>query len=296
MKRLACLALATSLTAFSASALALETLEDDVLASTTGQDGVTIDIGTAASGLPYSTVIHDSNGFTGFTSPGALVIGRPLAAGDHIASSITVPSGQFIKVLMDATGDVDSGTALNQPALDINISIPAGTVLHTGTLSIAKSNGLGVAVTNQSNVILNDLAITLGATSTLSLNMLLGNEVAATGTSLSQMMRVTGSLAGGLSLSNFAIRDATAVDSNGVAVRAASILIDNAGASTALDLDVQVDVIPTGIRASVVTFGTGGADINIKDIRLGDTTTTPMGTLDIKGLNVAGAILKIYGH
>lgn len=290
MNHLACWALASTLAVFSASALALEALEDEALAATTGQDGVTLSLGssTAATVIPFSTVIHDGNGITGATTPGALVIGRPLAAGDHIASSITIPSGQFINVLLDATADVDTVLAGNQPALGINISIPSGTVLHTGTLSVAKSNGGGVAISNQSNVIMNDLAITLGATT---LSVTLGNEANS-----GQMMGLTTSMTSGLALSNVAFRDASAVGANGVAIRASSIQIDNAGASTAFDADIKVDVIATGLQASVVTFGTGGADIRISDMRLGDTASTSLGTLNINGLNVAGAVLRIYGH
>jgi len=284
MKRLAQLVLAFSITVLSASALALESLEDEVLAATTGQDGVTISVTPPAGGIPFSTVIHDTDP----AIDGAIVIGRPLAAGDHIASSINT-GGLPINILLDATGDIDSVTAGNQASLGINISIPAGTVINTGTLSVAQSNGGGVAVSNQSNVIMNNLAITLGATN---LNLTLGNEVATTG----QMMRLTTTMASGLLLNNVAIRDANAVDANGVAIRASSIQIDNAGASTALDVDVQVDVISTGLQAKLVTFGTGGADITISDMRLGNTASTSMGTLNISGLNVNGGVLKIYGH
>lgn len=291
MNHLASWALASTLTVFSASALALEALEDDVLATTTGQDGVTLSLGssTAATMIPFSTVIHDGNGITGATTPGALVIGRPLPAGDHIVSSITIPSGQFINVLLDATADVDTVLAGNQPALGINISIPSGTVLHTGTLSVARSNGGGVAITNQSNVIMNDLAITLGATT---LSVTLGNEA-----NNGQMMRLSTNMTSGLALSNVAVRDASAVGANGVAIRASSIQIDNAGASTALDADIKVDVIATGLQATVVSLGgAGGADIRINDMRLGDTASTSLGTLNISGLNVTGATLRIYGH
>lgn len=291
MNHLASWALASTLTVFSASALALEALEDDVLATTTGQDGVTLSLGssTAATMIPFSTVIHDGNGITGATTPGALVIGRPLPAGDHIVSSITIPSGQFINVLLDATADVDTVLAGNQPALGINISIPSGTVLHTGTLSVARSNGGGVAITNQSNVIMNDLAITLGATT---LSVTLGNEA-----NNGQMMRLSTNMTSGLAVSNVAVRDVSAVGANGVAIRASSIQIDNAGASTALDADIKVDVIATGLQATVVSLGgAGGADIRINDMRLGDTASTSLGTLNISGLNVTGATLRIYGH
>lgn len=284
MKGLTRLVLVSSIT-LSASTYGLEAMEDEALAETTGQDGVTISITPPAGGIVMSHVIHDTDP----AIDGAIVIGRPLAAGDHIASSIVTPAGQSINILLDATGDVDTVSAGNQASMGINISIPTGTIINTGTLSVARSNGGGVAVSNQSSVIMNNLAITLGATN---LNLTLGNEVASTG----QMMRLTTNMASGLLLNNVAIRDATAVDANGVALRASSIQIDNAGASTALDVDVKVDMVPTGLQASLVTFGTGGADITISDMRLGDTASPSMGTLSVSGLNVAGGVLRIYGH
>lgn len=269
----------------STSAQALESLDDDMLAETLGQAGITVTVTPPVTGILFSTVIHDTDP----AIDGALVIGRPLAVGDHIASSINT-GGAPINILIDATGDVDTVVAGNQPSMGINITIPAGTVINTGTVSVAQSNGAGVAVSNQSNVILNNMTITLPGTMVLDLT--LGNEVATTG----QMMRLTSTMASGLSISNVAMRDATAAGANGTAVRAASVLIDNAGASTGLDLDVKVNIIPTGLQATLTTLGTGGVDIRMTDLRLGDTSSTSMGNLNILGFNANGSVLKLYGH
>lgn len=269
----------------STSAQALESLDDDMLAETLGQAGITVTVTPPVTGILFSTVIHDTDPVI----DGALVIGRPLAAGDHIASSINT-GGAPINILIDATGDVDTVVAGNQASMGINITIPAGTVINTGTVSVAQSNGAGAAVSNQSNVILNNMTITLPGTMVLDLT--LGNEVATTG----QMMRLTSAMASGLSISNVAMRDATAAGANGTAVRAASVLIDNAGASTALDLDVKVNIIPTGLQATLTTLGTGGIDIRMTDLRLGDTSSTSMGNLNILGFNANGSVLKLYGH
>lgn len=289
MKQLTRLIVATCV-ALPIPALALEALEDEVLGGTLGQAGVTVTITPPVAGYSFSTVIHDSNGFTGFTSPGALVLGNPLSAAGHTASSFST-AGNPISILIDATGDVDAGTAGNQASLGINITIPANTVINTGTLSVARSNGGGVAVTNQSPVVINNMTITLPGTTVL--DMTFGNEVATTG----QMMRVTTNMTSGLNISNFAIRDSTATDANGFGIRAASIAVTNAGAAN-LNIDARVDVVPTGLQATLTQFGSAasGVDVRMTDLRLGDTSVTSPGNLNILGLNMNGSVLRLSGH
>lgn len=289
MKRVSRLILVTC-AAIAAPALALEALDDEDLSGSLGQAGVTVTITPPVAGYTFSTVIHDSNGFTGFTSPGAIVLGNPLGVAGHTASLFST-AGSPITIDIDAAADVDAVSAGSQgAALGIKITIPANTVLNTGTLSIARSNGGGVAITNQSAVILNSMNITLPGASTLF--MTLGNE--ATG---GQMMRFGSNLTSGLSISNFALRDATAVDANGAGIRAGSIALTNAGAAN-LNVDAKIDVVPTGLQATLTQIGsaTTGVDVRMTDLRLGDTTTTSMGNLNILGLNMNGSVLKISGH
>lgn len=284
MKRLTRLAAASSIL-FSAPLLALESLDDTALAETLGQAGVTISVTPPAGGISFSTVIHDSDA----AIDGAIVLGRPLALADHIATSINT-GGNPITILLDATGDVDAGTAGNQASLGINITIPAGTVINTGTLSAAQSNGPGVAISNQTGVIINNMTITLPGTTVL--DMTLGNEVATNG----QMMRVTTNMTSGLSVSNFAIRDANAVNANGTAIRADSIAVTNASAAN-LNVDARVNVVPTGLQTTLTQFGSAsGVDIRMTNLRMGDTTTSTMGNLNILGLNMNGSVLRLYGH
>lgn len=293
MKRFSRIALA-SLIAASSSAFALESMEDEALFEATGQDGVTISITPPAGGIVFSTVIHDTDPAT----DGAIIIGNPLSAAGHTATSITTPVGQAITMLVDATGDIDAGTAGNQASLQVNITIPTGTVINTGTISAAQSNGAGVAVTNQTAAIMDNIAITLGATT---LAMTLGNEVATTG----QMMRLTSTMTGGLSLANFALRDANggngSAASGGSAIRATNIVMNDLGASTDLTLDARIDVIPTGLQVNLVQMGTlaGGMDVQFTGLRFGSTSAADnvaIGNVDIVGLNLAGTLVRIAGH
>ncbi|MDO8267707.1 MAG: hypothetical protein Q7T32_07720 [Moraxellaceae bacterium] len=291
MKHFAKLALVSAI-ALSSSAFAMEAMEDEALAETTGQDGVTISITPPAGGITMSTVIHDTDP----TVDGAIVIGNPLAAAGHTLTSVTTPVGQAINILIDATGDVDAVTAGSQASLLVSVAIPTGTVINTGSISAAQSNGAGVAVTNQTSAIMDNIAITLGATT---LDMTLGNEVATTG----QMMRLNTTMTGGLSLANFALRDANGGNgtaaSGGSAIRATNISINNAGASTDLAVDAKIDVVPTGLQLNMVTLGTGGMDMSITGLRLGSTSATDnvaIGNVDVIGLNLAGTLIRVAGH
>lgn len=291
MKHFAKLALVSAI-AMSSSAFAMEALEDEALAEMTGQDGVTISITPPAGGITMSTVIHDTDPAV----DGAIVIGNPLGAAGHTLTSITTPVGQAIDILVDATGDVDAGTAGNQASLLVNITIPTGTTINTGSISAAQSNGAGVAVTNQTSAIMDNIAITLGATT---LAMTLGNEVATTG----QMMLLNTTMTGGLSLANFALRDANGGNgtaaSGGSAIRATNIAINNAGASTDLAVNARIDVVPTGLQMNLVTLGTGGMDMSITGLRFGSTSATDnvaIGNVDVIGLNLAGTLIRVAGH
>ncbi|MDO8331801.1 MAG: hypothetical protein Q7T36_15150 [Fluviicoccus sp.] len=286
--------LLASLIATSSSAFALESLEDEALSQTSGQDGVTISITPPVAGIVFSTVIHDSDPAV----DGAIIIGNPLSAAGHTATSITTPVGQSINLVVDATGDVDAGTAGNQASLLVNVVIPTGTIIHTGSISAAQSNLAGVAVTNQTAAIVDDITVTLGATT---LAMTLGNEVATTG----QMMRFTSLMTGGLTLANFALRDANggngSAASGGSAIRATSIVMNDLGASTDLNIDARIDVVPTGLQVNLVQFGTlaGGADVQLTGLRFGSTSAVDnvaIGNVDIVGLNLAGTLIKIAGH
>lgn len=287
MKNTGRLILASTI-AVSVSAFGLESLEDDTLSTMTGQDGITVNYTPAAGGVSFSTILHDVDAFAGASGAGAIIFGNPLSAAGHTATNISTPAGQSITAVIDATGDIDTTTPGTQAALRINISIPNNTVINTGTISAAKSNGLGVDVTNQTGVIMDNIAITLGATQ---LNLTLGNEEAG-----GQMMRLTTTVGSGLNISNFALKDANGGGVGGSGLRAANIRLDNTGVSTALDVDFKIDLLPTGVQSTVSTFGTGGTDIQITGLKLGDTAASSIGNVDVIGLNFSGAKVQVSGH
>lgn len=294
MKTLHRLAFALTV-ASSATAYGIEPLEDEALGAMTGQDGITVSYTPAVGGVSFSTILHDADAWAAGTNPayaagqgaGAIILGNPLGVGGYTATSIVTPAGQSITAVIDATGDFNVAAG-SQAAIMINISIPANTVINTGSISVAQSNGLGNAVTNQTSAIMDSIAITLGATS---LVVTLGNEAAG-----GQMMQFATSMAAGLNIANFVLRDANGGGTGGSGFRASSIQLDNAGASNALDVDFRIDLAPSGLTTSVVTMGTGGADLKIAGLRLGDSTAPAIGNVDVVGLNMNGAIVTISGH
>lgn len=281
--------------ATSATAYGLEPLEDDLLGEMSGQDGITVTYTPNAGVVSFSTILHDSNMWAAGTNPtyaagtgaGAIVIGNPLSAAGHTATSFNLPIGQSINFIIDASGDVSAAPG-SQAAIKIDVTIPNNTVIHTGSISAAQSNGLGFGISNQTSAIIDDIAITLGATN---LVVFLGNE--ETG---GQMVRLATTMAAGLNISNFVLRDANGGGTGGSGFRADSIQLDNAGASNALDVDFKIDLTAAGLHTTVVTMGTGGADLKISGLRLGDATAPAIGNVDVVGLNMTGATVLISGH
>lgn len=288
MKHLSKLVLASAI-AMSTSAFAMESMEDEALASMTGQDGVTIDItpGTLAS----SIVVHDSNGFGATASAGAIVIGDPLNGGTLVKNSVAVAGGGAIRLLIDATGDIDTGAATT-PSVRINVSTTNTLTIHTGDLSVAASNGLGNAVGTPVKF-MNDMTLSIGAGSLM--NMYLGGESVTAGNAGRNMIELSTSLTNGLNMANFALIDAGGAVSGG-SIQATNIKIVDRTGGTNLAIDASANVASDGLVATVNTFGTGGANIQVTALKLGNAAATAIGNVDIIGLDMSGTTMKIYGH
>lgn len=289
MKNFSRLILASAI-AMSSAAFAMESMDESALSETTGQDGVTVEITPGT--LAFSTVIHDGNGWTGATSAGAIVIGDPLAGGVLTKTSVAVGGGGAIKLDIDATGDIDSGAATT-PAVRVAVSVTGtGLVIHTGDISVAKSNGLGVAVGTPTKF-MNDMTISIGAGSLM--NMYLGGESVTLADSGKHMIELNTSLSGGLSIANFALIDGGGSQTGG-SIQASNIKMVDVTGGTNLAVDASVDVVATGLLATVNSLGTGGANIQVTGLKLGSAAATAIGNVDVIGLNLAGTTLKIYGH
>lgn len=269
------LALVTAIAALPMSGFAMEAMEDSALSDVTGQDGITIGITTPS--LTLDTIVHDNDGLTSLgNTAGAIFI-------DNMV--INTGGGEITAVI-----DADSNGGA--PVLNVAVTIPTGTTISTGDLYVATSNGMGTAITDQSAAIMDSMDITLGATT---LNIQLGNEVQTVGTFGTQMIALDTTITGGITITNFSLNDATAV--TGGSISAVSIDVGGDGVAAG-DITVAAGVnldSTDGLVISVATLGSAtGLSVEMTDLALG--TATPIGDVEILGLNLNGTVINVRGH
>lgn len=191
-------------------AWSMDEMTDSQLSTTTGQDGITVLIAppklTAAqqsvAGQPVltqtnglivgATILHDKDGFTGYTSAGALVFGDAKQA--NAANAVGIQSGVYastpIKVTLDSSnGKVATGLGGTLPVLNMNLTLPSDLLIRTGDVSLDVSSRSGIAVgaagattanaaiggtTGKAVKIMNSMDIAFGGT-VISLNLQLGH-------------------------------------------------------------------------------------------------------------------------
>lgn len=191
-------------------AWSMDEMTDSQLSTTTGQDGITVLIAppklTAAqqsvAGQPVLTqtnglivgaaILHDKDGFTGYTSAGALVFGDAKQA--NAANAVGIQSGVYastpIKMTIDSSnGKVATGLGGTLPVLNVNVALPTDLLIRTGDVSLDVSSRSGIAVgaagattanaaiggtTGKAVKIMNSTDIAFGGTA-ISLNLQLGH-------------------------------------------------------------------------------------------------------------------------
>jgi hypothetical protein len=275
------LALAAAVAVAPMSALALEPMQDDALSAVTGQDGITI--GLTTPDLSLGVNVHDNDGLTSISGDAGAIVIENLALNTN---------NNAIDIVIDADGNSTAGT----PVLNVGVSIPAGTTIATGDISVATSNGMGVAVTNQSAVILDSMSIELGA---VSMNIQLGNEVQTVGSLTgTQMIAMDTTISGGITIGtlsdgtdNFSLNDA-----NGGSISADQIVVTGTGVGNgdiAVVAGVNLDST-NGLVIGVETLGTNGLTVQMTDLALG--SATPIGDVELVGLNLNGTTISVSGH
>jgi hypothetical protein len=264
--------------AMSSSAFAMESMTDDSMSSVTGQDGLTVSIQTPAAGLSFQTNVYDSNGFgAGNLSPGVIVIGSTTKSSINTGTSA-------ITLTIDA-GAPSLGGA---PTLNIAVGIPNNTVIHTGDIKVASTVTTAAfsALTATSATLLNDMTITLGATT---LNIQLGAQPQGA------MIAMNTTMTGGLNIANFALNDTV----GGSSISVGNInLTDMSGAN--LTVVASVAAKPAGLVITTTTLGTAGTaagsglDTQLTAVKLGGAPA--IGNVEILGLNLNGSVITIAGH
>lgn len=264
--------------AISGNAMAMQALDDSALSAATGQEGITVTITPGAGGITIDQlVVNDADGRTGNTltgQAGSITLGR--TTGPALGSDFRLDT-TGITLVIDADGN---GTA---PVLNVGVTLGAATIV-TGDIGVAVGNATGSATRQATTVtILDSLTINLGDTD---LNIQLGNEVQGA------MIKVDATVAGGITISDFALNDAN----SGGSIAIGSIKVTDAN-ETFLTIDADIDVEANGL---VITTNGGPMDVLLDEVKLGDNTvgnTTPvLGNVGLFGLDMSGTTITVSGH
>lgn len=293
------LVLVSAMFAATSGAYAMEAMDEEALAATTGQDGITINLSTSAA---VDVIIHDKDGFADpqgvaandRLNSGAIVL-RGIALGNAIDGTTGAVTGDaLVKIDVDA-GAPAAGSTTADSTLNIGITLgtagatPVNTVIDLGTLRVANSAreggvGWGIDAGSESASLLDLGQLTMGGGTKL--NIQLGNEPQG------DLIALNTTLTNGLTLTDVSLND---VNSGG-AISVGTLSVSDAGAGANLVVDLGINATATGLSIRVDTLGTGGMDITMANVKIGDATAASIGDVEINGLNLSGDTITISGH
>lgn len=297
MKTLTQLALVSAMV-LSSSAFAMQSLDDSELSSTTGQDGITIVLGTATDGIVADAiVVHDNDGVGsgnfGVTtsSAGAIVLGKQGVANSSTAGSDFSITGGDITVKVDADGNA------GKPVLNVNVGLPTALSIKTGDIYVAESGGIAAAAAGQytqgtAAKILDSVEIALSGAK---LNIQLGNAPQGA------MMKLSGTIGGGLQINNLSLYQPTTTTAvTGATIGTAGIHlgginIKTAGNASDWILTGNINATDAGLQVS----GLGSVDLRLTNVDLGTKQIAAVKTNRIGDVALLGLALPnvtIGGH
>ncbi|WP_353167662.1 DUF6160 family protein [Acinetobacter sp.] len=299
-----------SAVAVSSNAMALQAMDDAALSATTGQDGISIGIGISKvdidkvhvfDGDGLSATAKLSDGVNGATD------GTPITGGTAKAGAITINNVVLTANtasllsshnLADITIDTDGNGG--SPFLNIGAAV-SGLNISLGKIEV---NDVDATTTNSpykvgtgTATILNGLTLTTGKTAA---NIQLGN------TPQGAMIKLAGSMTGGLTISNLSLHDASTGGGGDIVL--GSIKLTDTGSAN-LSTDAAIAVRAAGVNGATadglqITAMTKPTDIYIQKIQLGSSSAASIGDVAISGLKVyngtagttPGAVITIAGH
>lgn len=302
MKILAKLAIVSAM-AISANAMAaqLQSLDDEQMSATTGQDGITIKLaptGTAdANGastiVGADMVIHDRGGLSSGRSDVGL--GNVTQTADTgTTGKLNSSDGAIVmkgfKLTTTNTGDArnivvnvdaDSGVGGTAPVLNVNVGLPSNLTVQTGDVYVASSGGINAASNAQYNdtnkaKILDNVAISLNGAK---MNIQLGNQPQGA------LIKLNSSITGGLNISNLNILQGDQATATNGGIGIGKLNVSNAGDATKWDLNANINAKSTGLEIS----GLGSADIRVENLRLGNLNGLTATNAPLSGTAPAGA-------
>lgn len=284
MKLFTKLALVSSL-AISANTMAMQQMDDAALSATTGQDGISIGIGLTEIGIDRVSVYDGDglavadNGLGGTAGAGAININNV-----KLTSSAALASGNFADITIDTDGG--AGKAF----LNIGAAI-AGLDIELGEINVSAATkddttGFYSVGDGDKAVILNGLSLSTGQ---MTANVQLGN------TPQGAMIKLNGSMVGGLEINNLSLHDASVAGGGDIVL--GKIKINDTGSAN-MDMNVDVAVTTKGLEVTALKNKT---DIYVQSIQLGSKDAKSIGDVQISGLKMmngtnAGAKITITGH
>ena len=268
-----------SAVAVSSNAMALQAMDDAALSATTGQDG--INVGIDASKIEIAKLhIFDTDGL----AAGTLTAGQPGFGGSGKAGAITLNNvvvtktgtGNLADLVIDTDGSATAG-ATGKPFLNVAAAINA-LKIDLGKIEVNNVTGTAGAYKPDagSAEILSGLTVNVGASTA---NIQLGN------TPQGAMIKLAGKMIGGLSISNLALKDASA-GGGGYIVLGGIKLNDTGSADLAMDADIAVTQQGLAVTALKSTTGT---DIYLSRVVLGGGTGYVPGTPGTPGTGTGSA-------
>ena len=238
---------------------------------------------------------------TASTLPGGTNLGGTENAGAIIINDVYVgkSGANTTQALAVVKIDTDGGVAADGSEATLNIGVDlAATDIRVGSIGVGKSNANVLtgarrgAVEHSDNVILENLNLSLGATS---LNIQLGHQPQGA------LIVLDGTVTGGLTIEGL-----TLIDSNGVS--GSTVAYGGAGAvrgDLTLDSIHLTDAGKQDLAAAVkinidqnlglgLTLSSANLDTYISGIHLGNTPS--IGDVEIQGLDLGGTTLFVHGH
>ena len=272
---------------------AIEALSDDELSNLTGQDGLTISI-VPTGPIQAEVIYHDNDGLNnsslgGTQKAGALIFGTADGLGTN---PLSLSSGSAnINIILNI--DTDAGTATDGAFVNVGVSVPQDLTINTGDIWVGASKTKVGAVRGYTNAtkILDNMKIYI---SDLNTNLQLGS------TPQGGLLAMNGIFKDGIRIEGYKLNDIGGGGSIGMEYISVQNSEPGRFGNTNLDFNVTGPVLADGLSLKVNKIGdNGGMNAMIWGLSAGDLknpNTKAFGDVEIRGLNINGATIKVSGH
>lgn len=266
---------------------AMQSLNDELMSSVTGQDGITAQV--YSNGISIDKVLwHDNDGLQPTLENGI----TDASAGAVVIDTLNITPKDTTSPLLNIRIDSDGGLAVDGAEAMLNVAIELAAIdISLDAISVAGSNpeldfsnpnsGARRGTTTNSYKIIDTLDVSLGK---LNFNIQLGHEAQG------HLMRISGTMENGIQISNFGV---LADGNSQYAFSMGDVKITDTGSNDLTFRGTGVDIDTTGL---IITPSQRTMDITSTAFTLGGTTnSTALGGMSISGLDLGNKIM-ILGH